>query len=211
MGGGKARLLTQFDLTTRGDGTSIFNGEIFMASLHHGIAGPDPQAGVDHRHLRALLSLWKSAHAGHGLPRRSEFTPETLRPWLGHIGILDVERSPLRFRIRLAGTHIVQYFGRECGGQYLDDVIPPTDWDSVLGIYLRCVESGAPQFEASYSHIRSLAGYLVRRLALPVTRAGGDIDQIVVGFYVEPMDAAAKLARATVAPDVAGGELAHQR
>jgi hypothetical protein len=147
---------------------------------------------VDHSGLAELLAFWTSHYDREDLPRRSAFTAEALKPWLGNIGILDVERSPLRFRIRLAGTHIVRYFGRDCSGLYLDEVVPATDCDGVLGLYFRCIACRTPQFDATYSHVKGIAGYLVRRLALPVTLAGGDVEQIIVGFYAEAVNPAAK-------------------
>lgn len=108
-----------------------------------------------------------------------------MKPWLGHIGIIDVEQSPQRFRIRLAGTHIVEYYEQDNTGRYIDDLVPADDRDGILRSYVRCAETRTPQFTAAYSNLGEKDRYLLRRLLLPVTVGDRNIDQIIVGIYAE--------------------------
>ena len=97
------------------------------------------------RRLTALLELWQRKAAMAGIPRRQDFEVSELKPWLGHITLLDVEpmvpivpaersagawagresRFPAagsgayRFRVRLAGTRRVETLGRDDTGDYL--------------------------------------------------------------------------------------------
>lgn len=141
---------------------------------------------IDHSELAALHELWAREAESEHLPGRAAFTPETLRPWLGHIGIVEIERQPVRLRIRLAGVHLVEHDGHDYTGRYLHDVVPPAERELVLGGYLRCLDDKVPKFESFYSRPTPNRRYLVRRLLLPLSADGLEVDQIVSGFYSEP-------------------------
>mgnify|MGYP001150037972 CR=1 FL=1 len=57
--------------------------------------------------LRPLEVFW---HLNRAPPRRSDFTPEELRPWLGNLAIVVVERQvyDLRFPVALSDTQLDQ-------------------------------------------------------------------------------------------------------
>lgn len=143
---------------------------------------------IDHQELAALHKLWTGCASDGRLPDRAAFTPETLRPWLGHIGIVEVEREPVRLRVRLAGIHLVEHDGHDNTGRYLHEVIPPPEHDRVLGGYLRCLDGCAPQYEALYSRPNGNRRFLMRRLLLPVSMDGSQIDQIIAGVYAQAVE-----------------------
>ena len=142
---------------------------------------------IDHPELAALHRLWTECTSDGRLPDRTAFTPETLRPWLGHIGIVEVQRDPVRLRIRLAGMHLVEHDGNDHTGRYLHDVLPPPERDAFLGAYLRCLEHLAPQYETLYSRPDINKRFLMRRLLLPVSMDGRRIEQIIAGVYTAPV------------------------
>lgn len=74
--------------------------------------------------LADLLSLWRSEAAG-GIPAREAFTARKLQPFMRNIGLYERigEGEHRRYRVRLMGSGIVQYYG-ELTGRYLDDVVP---------------------------------------------------------------------------------------
>ena len=55
---------------------------------------------------------------------RAEIDPGEIKSLLPHVGLVDIERAPLRFRYRLAGTEIVKGYGLEVTGRYLDQIGP---------------------------------------------------------------------------------------
>jgi hypothetical protein len=163
-----------------------------MASRDHPFESPDPRTGIDHPQLLHLLALWRSNQALDGIPPRSAFTPETLRPWLGHIGIIDVERSPLRFRIRLAGMAVVEFDGFDATGRYVDEAFLPPGRDLILNSYARCQKSRAPQFTTALSRGTGAMRLLVQWLLLPVDIRSGEADQIISCLYADPAGALAR-------------------
>lgn len=69
------------------------------------------------------LWRWWSVSEKHGVPpRREDFDPIEVPRALSGITIFDVEREPLRFRVRLVGTRIVEETGRDTTGVYLDQL-----------------------------------------------------------------------------------------
>lgn len=71
--------------------------------------------------VRQFLSLWfAEANAGRR-PGKEFLDPLRLRFLLGSLSMLEVQKNPLRFRYRLAGTDVVQRLGTELTGKWLDD------------------------------------------------------------------------------------------
>jgi len=135
-----------------------------------------------HPGLVGLESFWASLRRGDALPSRSDFTPHDLRPWLGHVGLVDVEAGP-RFRVRLAGTALVSYDGEDVTGRYLDQVVPAPMLDEILAPYHRLLASRAPV------HCVLKGGALrgtwreLERLLLPLAQDGRTISMILVGIF----------------------------
>src|SRR3546814_14595189 len=72
-----------------------------------------PLASIAHPALRALLDRWETARGDRIMPSRAAMAPETVRPALGAIAILEpVDGPPVTFRHPLFGTAIVAPYGR---------------------------------------------------------------------------------------------------
>ena len=74
--------------------------------------------------LAELLELWRG-EAGNGIPQRHAMTARKLQPFMRNVAIYErigdgVHR---RYRVRLMGSGIVQYYG-ELTGKYVDEVVP---------------------------------------------------------------------------------------
>lgn len=73
------------------------------------------------RAIAALRALWRQLKGDARVPLRSAFGPELLKPWLPNIVI--VEANGPRFRVRLAGTAVVGFAGRDFADKFLDEII----------------------------------------------------------------------------------------
>jgi hypothetical protein len=99
----------------------------------------DPDLNFEAEILHQLLVIWRALAGTNALPHRAKLTPRVLKPFLKHIIILErTSEYPLRARVRLQGTHLVEVLG-EMQGKYLDealtaDVVP--HWHSRLGLAL---------------------------------------------------------------------------
>lgn len=141
--------------------------------------------------LDALEILWRLKHCGGRLPRRSAFGPAELKPWLGNLAIVAVERQPvLRFRVTLSGTVLDDYRGYGITGQYVDALCSGPE--SSLPRFLECAENKIP---VRFVHDNSCNSAIYRRMAkllLPLSEDGINVDRVLVGLYPLPANDAAR-------------------
>jgi len=135
--------------------------------------------------FKAIEERWRSCCRNGHLPTRADFAPETLTPWMGHIQIVALVREgdTNRYRVRLVGTRIVYYEGRDNTGQFLDDVIPADRRDEILEPYRRCLETKSPIYSAFYSCSEAAISSQLERLILPLATDGESVDQFLVAIY----------------------------
>lgn len=143
--------------------------------------------------IGALRAIWDAARAraagDSGVPHRSEFPPEVLRPWLPNIAIVEAVPSggALRFRVRLAGTAAVTFAGRDLTGSFLDEATAPKLYPITIAPYLKAIESRLPvEDDVLPDQFLGNEGTRlpVRRLVMPCTSNGSDIDQFVIGLFL---------------------------
>ena len=146
-----------------------------LASLLPGM----PEQGLH----AALYRLWLkkrtavSAECRGELPGRGAFDPLEMPELLPSLTLFDVEREPLRFRIRLVGTAIVAAMGKDTTGLYLDQL------DRIEAVERRArelVDSKTPYFVSdqplSWTH-RDYKTYSV--LGLPLATDGKVVDMLL--------------------------------
>ena len=139
---------------------------------------------VDHSELGALFRLWDDARGGRPMPSRRDFTPESLRPWLGNLALIDVVYNPLRLHYRLVGVHIVTNLKCDPTGKDFADVVSdPADNPATRGPY-RCLLQGQPAFEIVRPRRRASFCFDFARLSLPLSADGQAINMILTGEYV---------------------------
>lgn len=140
--------------------------------------------------LQSLEALWRLKHGGRRLPRRSDFRPEELKPWLGNLAIVAVERQPaLRFRVMLSGTVLDDYRGYGITGQYVDAL--RTGPVRSLPRFIQCVEEAAPVRFVHDNSFNSTVYSRMAKLLLPLSEDGMQVDRVLVGLYPLPANDAA--------------------
>jgi hypothetical protein len=132
--------------------------------------------------LVALEAFWHLKRGQRLLPSRADFTPEDLRPWLGNIALVAVEREPsLRFRITLSGTRLDDYRGWSVTGQYIDTVSEAIA--GTLPHYMTALESRQP---VHFVHDNSSNSAIYRNMAkllLPLSDDGLAVDRFMAAIY----------------------------
>lgn len=163
-----------------------------MACARQHCQPPLPFEGQLGPRERQLYDYWRSIHPEcGGLPGRQHFDPiavARINPrLLPHLSLVDVERNPLRFRLRLIGSavRLAQQI-RRIGG-YLDQVTEV--WPSATHLassFVRIVETGEPEFRRGkpYLPVEQSAREL-SHLTLPLARDGRNVDMLLnVATYV---------------------------
>ncbi len=137
-----------------------------------------------HPELCALFRMWDEARRGRPMPSRRDFTPESLRPWLGNLALIDVSHNPVRLHYRLVGIHIVENLKCDPTGKDFTEVVAdPASNPTTQGPY-RCLMDGEPVFEIVQPRHNACFSFDYARLSLPLSVDGRTINMILAGEYV---------------------------
>lgn len=104
----------------------------------------DETCAFDSAMLSELLALWQS-EAKDGIPARSAMTARKLQPFMRAIALYERigEGPQRRYRVRLMGSGIVQYYG-ELTGKHVDEVVPEKFLDRWYGFADVALKSQKP-------------------------------------------------------------------
>lgn len=133
---------------------------------------------------RALFELWVDQKSDGNLPARSDFTPFTLRLFLGNIMLVDVLRDEPRgadgrwkFRARLVGTNIANAVNNDITGQNMNEI---EGLEAVVGRCQTLADSAEPYYVSGAPLTCLDDKYLgYDALALPLAKNGKDVDMIL--------------------------------
>ena len=125
-----------------------------------------------------LVDHWRRIHPAGGLPGRQHFDPADLPDLLPHIWLMDVHRDPWRFRVRLVGTAIVRFSGRDVTGRWCHDIFPDFDATQSYTDIVTCSTKGIPVFRTAKLLVKQ-DHWLSRRVHLPLASDGGRVDVIL--------------------------------
>jgi len=138
------------------------------------------EIAIANPHIRALYDLWNAKRGTRQAPPRSDFSFEDLRPWFGHLMLLDCIGGD-EYRYRLYGTELVRLFGFDLTGKLVGDAASQIG-DKPLDEYRQVVRIGAPAYVSRISP--SAREYLqVDKLALPLME-GGRVTKILGAIYL---------------------------
>ena len=87
---------------------------VMFELVEYGGAPPEEALG--------LLEHWRQFNRQGARPTRRDFTPFSLKPWLGNIDIYEVEDGGDEFRMRLNGTRVVAITGEDWKGKTARDI-----------------------------------------------------------------------------------------
>lgn len=145
----------------------------------------DETCAFDHALLNELLALWQS-EALDGIPERTALTARKLQPFMRNIALYERngEGAQRRYRVRLMGSGIVQYYG-ELTGKFFEEVVPEKFLDRWYGFADISLATEKPvrivlradTFEKSYM----TAEYL----CAPLKAEGGLVKFILVGMVFD--------------------------
>ncbi|MBL8831357.1 MAG: PAS domain-containing protein [Rhodospirillales bacterium] len=91
--------------------------------------------------LASLWDYWAARKAARPYPDRADFDPVDMRPWLGHLMLVELVDG--RWVYRLYGTYFVETFRREMTGKGIDE-LPAEQARLLQAEYDSVRDSGAP-------------------------------------------------------------------
>jgi hypothetical protein len=145
---------------------------------------------LDHPRLRTLYSFWDDRRMAGGPMPRAALDPVALPPaLLGHLIVLDVLSGGADFRYRLVGTAIVETIGRDFTGESVSTYRRRHETEGVIDGYRHvCIHRAPHHYLGELSDVAEEV-YRYERLALPMSRNGATVDQILAGFVFRPVAA----------------------
>ena len=147
-------------------------------------------------HLRAaqpplieLVKLWVLRRGADGLPPRSSFDAPRLKAFLPHIFISEYETATRRYRYRLIGTAITDYFRRNATGHYFDEIYSTPDLHDLHGFHDAARLAREPKTIGGKVTPAGRAAMKVEALLLPVSVADSQNQQLLGALYFSASEA----------------------
>jgi hypothetical protein len=131
--------------------------------------------------VRECYAYWQSKKKSGRLPGRQHIDPAEMKSFLEHVILFDVERPAsggYRFRQRLVGTHIVELFGRDTTGFYVDESSSTSHYESVHARLSAIVDTKEPAFGIYYPPTPHLDFLEYEHLTLPLASDGRTVDML---------------------------------
>ena len=155
-----------------------------------------------HPGARQLYAYWLKKRRNDELPSRQDIDPVEITKLLPCIYLADVnwENGAPRVKFRLTGTLIVERFGRDVAGTWMDEVYDQDYFAEVWPAYLALIETKTPQYSDLTARYANKEHLTYSRLICPLSADGERIDMIIgyIGF-ADAKDAHAE------APGLEGG------
>lgn len=134
-----------------------------------------------HPDVRAMIDYWQSIHPEGGLPGRRDFEPANVKPYLATIRLVDVEGPPYRFRVRLAGTEITEFYRVDHTGRWFDEFVDDFEGSETSRDLIDVVETRRPGWRRGVSRIvRDREFQTFERLILPFAKDGKNVDMLLI-------------------------------
>jgi hypothetical protein len=158
-----------------------------------------PAILLDNQILLSLWRYWLAQRGARPMPQRSDIDPVDIPALLPHLQLVERVPPEGRYRYRLAGSAIVEAYGRELSGKYLDEIVPPHRRAIAEGHYNLVFAERHPLYVRNkYTTTRAL-DVTATRIILPLAGAADEIAMLLVGQTFEygsaipqPLDADTK-------------------
>ena len=136
--------------------------------------------GTESCPIRQVYRYWEEKRRGRLIPSRADIDALEMKDFLAHVVLIDVERSPQRYRIRLMGTAFADQYGEEVTGKYLDELDFGDAMKGVIAVYGRVVATREPGYTKATSY-KKADGRIIRfeRIALPLSEDGESVNMVL--------------------------------
>ncbi len=133
--------------------------------------------------LRQLFQYWDEKRGHRPAPSRDDIDPGQMVEFLPNVFLIDVEEEPRRYRIRLMGTALVHWSGRDLTGCHVDEIT-----DQVLGALDELVTTWEPWLVTGEYEQKTGRVILYELLALPLSSDGATVNMLLGGITQVPLN-----------------------
>lgn len=137
-------------------------------------------AQLSHEPHRTLFAYWRRRADGR-LPSRREIDPVDIPAVLPSISLTDVVRRDdgRRYRRRLVGTAVVETFGQDNTGRWVDEVYRGESLAQLIAAYEEVVETARPRIDHCTLPVAGRDYVSYDRLTLPLADDGRVVDVLL--------------------------------
>jgi hypothetical protein len=135
--------------------------------------------GAGARAHEELFAYWASRRQSGRLPCRANIHPSHFKRLLPTISLIDVDRDPLNYRLRLAGTGLYSVYGREITGRSLPEIYNAAAADYWRAELDRVVQERRPAVGVHSLAWRGAPHLSILWMRLPLASNGSDVDMIL--------------------------------
>ncbi len=144
--------------------------------------GSRARPSIESPRLQALYAYWNERRAGRPMPSRADFDPIDIPRLLPNLILIDVDQDTQRLKVRVAGTTVVEMYGSDYTGRYLDEIDFGDRRAAVLYDYNTCLRTKqAYVSEHSFWTDRDVT-YRIERVILPLSDDGKAVSHLVAGL-----------------------------
>jgi len=132
--------------------------------------------------LSGLYDYWRSRMQDEKLPACADIDPVDMpRAALPHIVLADVGDGGSKIRYRLVGTAIVEEWGSDFTGKYIDEIMDGTYLQFVRGLFVdvvthRCAVLSESTFRWDIGKVTG-----ARCIYMPLASDGNNVDMVLIG------------------------------
>ena len=145
--------------------------------LYRGTATPDTD--WDDRILE-LAVYWRSLAPVPQIPSRKSFDPLDLVHLMPHLWLCDVDLSPFRMTIRLVGTELTQFIGREITGEDVNTAFERFADSGMEADARQIINEGRPLLYAGPPVLTKDKNFLtLQRITVPFASDGRRVDKLL--------------------------------
>lgn len=113
------------------------------------------------------------------MPSRGDINPRDIPRLLPFVSLIEVEREPVRYRVRLAGTRLFDFYNGEITGKYVDELEWGAQRDYWISSYRRVADAALPAqgvVRAPFERTEHLTQFWLR---LPLAAPDGAVRMIL--------------------------------
>ncbi|NKB57400.1 MAG: PAS domain-containing protein [Alphaproteobacteria bacterium] len=130
--------------------------------------------------VQEIVRYWQSIHRNGELPDRRQIDPCDIPDLLPGIALVDIERSPFRFKFRLLGERMNLYHGRNFTGRWLDEVFPHFDKTETPKDFIFVTEQGNPSYRLGRPLMTFEKSFIeMERVFLPFRNGRASVDLVM--------------------------------
>jgi hypothetical protein len=132
--------------------------------------------------LGRVLAYWEERRGSRRMPARRDLDPADLAAVLPHLQLIDVV-LPDRFRYRLVGTALVDAFGHDYTGRFVDELLLGTGRaDLINRVFTTVRDKARPVFlQARYFTAKNV-DFMTNRIYLPLSENDGEVNMMLAAL-----------------------------